>query len=60
MLDFFNGSDSLFLDGVAMTFTSGLTWTPLYVALIYLVIKNNENMSQIFLIIGCALFLTTL
>ena len=55
VLDFFNGSDSLFLDGVAMTFTSGLTWTPLYVALIYLVIKNNENMSQIFLIIGCAL-----
>ncbi|MCR5130730.1 MAG: phosphatase PAP2 family protein [Prevotella sp.] len=37
-----------------MTFTSGLTWIPLYIALIYLVIKNNENMSQIFLIIGCA------
>ena len=55
VLSFFNGSDSLFLDGVAMTFTSGLTWIPLYVALVYLVIKNNESMSQIFLIIACAL-----
>ena len=46
-----NGSDSLFLDAVAMTFTSGLTWIPLYLALFYIVIKNNENMTQIFLIV---------
>lgn len=51
VLAFFNGSDSLFLDAVAMTFTSGLTWIPLYLALFYIVIKNNENMSQIFLIV---------
>jgi len=55
ILSFFNGSDSLFLDGVVMTFTSGLTWIPFYVALIYLIIKNNESMGQIFLIICCAL-----
>mgnify|MGYP004511398967 CR=1 FL=1 len=50
-----NGSNSLFLD-VWMTFlTSGFTWIPLYVALLYLVIKNNETMTQILLIIGCAM-----
>ena len=51
VLAFFNGSDSLFLDAFAMTFTSGLTWIPLYLALFYIVIKNNENMTQIFLIV---------
>ena len=51
VLAFFNGSDSLFLDAVAMTFTSGLTWIPLYLALFYILIKNNENMTQIFLIV---------
>lgn len=34
-----------------MTFTSGLTWIPLYVALLYLVIKNSENMPQFALIL---------
>lgn len=58
VLAFFNGSDSLFLDAVAMTFTSGLTWIPLYLALFYIVIKNNENMAQIALIVmSCALCL---
>lgn len=56
VLAFFNGSDSLFLDAAAMTFTSGLTWIPLYLALLYVVIKNNENMMQIFLVVlSCAL-----
>lgn len=50
-----NGSDSLFLDGWMMLLTSGFTWIPLYVALLYLVIKNNETMSQILLIVGCSL-----
>ncbi|MBR1469237.1 MAG: phosphatase PAP2 family protein [Prevotella sp.] len=58
ILAFFNGSDSLFLDSVAMTFTSGLTWIPLYLALFYIVIKNNENMMQIFLVVmSCLLCL---
>ena len=52
VLMFFNGSDSLFIDGVAMTYTSGLTWIPLYVALLYIVIKNNENMQQILLVVA--------
>ncbi|MFR5270330.1 MAG: phosphatase PAP2 family protein [Hoylesella buccalis] len=31
-----------------------MTWIPLYIALVYLVIKNNETMMQIFLVIGFA------
>ena len=37
-----------------ITLTSSVTWIPLYVALFYLVIKNNETMTQIFLVIGFA------
>ena len=49
-----NGSDSLFLDGLAMSLTTASTWIPLYVALFYLVLKNNENVRQILLVVGCA------
>lgn len=55
LLEFFNGSNSVFLDSVAITFTSGLTWIPLYVALLYLVIKNSENMAQFGLIVASVL-----
>ena len=50
-----NGSSSQFLDAWMMLLTSGLTWIPLYVSLLYLVIKNNETMAQILLVIGCSL-----
>lgn len=49
-----NGSDSLFLDRWMMLLTCGFTWIPLYIALLYVVIKNNETMTQILLIIGCS------
>ena len=55
ILFFINGSQSLFLDNLAYVLTSGITWIPLYLALLYLVIKNNETMKQILLIIGFAL-----
>ena len=55
LLFFLNGSDSLFLDGLIVTLTSGFTWVPLYVGLLYLVIKNNETFLQIMLTIGAAL-----
>ncbi len=55
ILAFINGSDSLFLDNLAVVLTSGLTWIPLYIALLYVVIKNNETMQQIMLVVGCAL-----
>jgi undecaprenyl-diphosphatase len=55
VLLFFNGSDSLFLDRFVSILTSGFAWTPLFLALLYLVIKNNDTMPQIMLTIGCAL-----
>lgn len=49
-----NGSESLFVDGLALTLTSAVTWIPLYISLFYVVLRNNESMRQIFLILGCA------
>lgn len=54
LLTLVNGSDSLFLDSVVPVLTSGLTWIPLYVGLLYLVVKNNETMAQIGLIVASA------
>lgn len=51
---FFNGSESLFLDGLAVALTTATTWIPLYIALFYLVLKNNESMKQILLVVVCA------
>ena len=47
-----NGSNSAFLDHVVLVFTSGLTWIPMYISLLYLVVKNNEKWSRIFLIVA--------
>ena len=56
MLLFFNGSNSLFIDGMASTLTMALTWIPLYVSLFWLVMRNNENMRQILLVVmACAM-----
>ncbi|MGI6242737.1 MAG: phosphatase PAP2 family protein [Prevotella sp.] len=52
LLMWFNNSDSLFLDRLMEMFTWGFTWTPLYLALFYLVVKNNETMLQIALVVG--------
>lgn len=52
LLSFFNGSESLFLDNLVVVLTSGLTWIPLYLSLLYVIIKNNETMTQIMLVIG--------
>jgi undecaprenyl-diphosphatase len=53
LLKIFNGSHSLFMDSIMVTLTSGYTWIPLYIVLFYLVVKNNETMAQILLIVGC-------
>jgi len=53
MLLTLNGSDSLFLDGLATALTTASTWVPLYLVLFYIVIRNNENMRQIMLIVAC-------
>ena len=49
-----NGSDSAYLDGVVMTLTNAFTWVPLYLALLFVVIKNNVNWKNVLLIVGCA------
>ena len=53
LLHFFNGSQSAIFDQFILTLTNGLTWIPLYIALFIMVLKNNESMSQIFIIVGC-------
>lgn len=55
ILQMVNGSESSFLDGLMVTLTSGFTWIPLYIALLYLVISNNDNMTKIMLIILCGI-----
>jgi len=50
-----NGSDSVFLDSLVKTLTTATTWIPLYVALLYIVIRNSDSMKKVFLILGCAL-----
>lgn len=49
-----NGSESLYLDTLVSTLTSALTWVPLYVSLFYLVLKNNDTVLKILLIVGAA------
>ncbi|MGN0068795.1 MAG: phosphatase PAP2 family protein [Prevotella sp.] len=50
-----NGSESLFWDNFMVILTTGYTWIPLYVSLFYLVVKNNESMQHILLVIGSVL-----
>lgn len=50
-----NGSDSLYVDAMMSTLTAARTWIPLYIALFYLVIRNNDSVRKIVSIVGCAL-----
>ena len=54
LLLLFNGSTSLFLDGLATSLTTATTWIPLYISLLYVVVKNNDRMAQIVLILAAA------
>lgn len=49
-----NGSASLYLDGLVKTLTTAATWIPLYLALFYLVMKNNNSVRRIVFIVACA------
>ena len=49
-----NGSDSLYLDGVALTLTHAATWIPLYLSLLFMVNKNNINWRTVLLILACS------
>ena len=55
LLMMLNGSDSMFWDHFMLILTNGLTWIPLLFTLFLLVMKNNETMVQIGLVVGCVL-----
>ena len=55
VLQWFNGSNNVILDQLALVLTSGFTWIPLYVVLCIVVMRNNETMMQIGLVVGAAL-----
>ncbi len=48
------GSDSVFLDWLIRILTAPPTWVPLYIALIYMVIKNNDTVKKTALVLFCA------
>lgn len=50
------GSESLFWDRSVLVLTNAFTWVPFYMALIFLVVRNNETVKQAALVIGFALF----
>lgn len=54
VLQWFNGSNNVILDQLAVVLTSGVTWIPLYVVLFIVVMRNNETMSLIALVVGSA------
>jgi len=54
-IDLLSGSQSMVLDHFALTVTNAWTWVPLYVMLLVLVIKNHDNMQQIFICFACAI-----
>lgn len=56
VLSIFNGSDNIMLDQMVQILTSGLTWIPLYIMLFFVVMRNNETMGQIALVVGSAIF----
>lgn len=49
-----NGSHSLFLDALVRTLTNAWTWVPLYASLVYLVLKNNDRMWKVLMVIAGA------
>lgn len=49
-----NGSQSVFLDSVVKTLTATATWIPLYVSMLYVVLKNSDTMRRVLTIVCCA------
>ena len=54
------GSDSVFWDRFMLVLTNAFTWVPFYLALIFMIIRNNETVKQILLVIGFAIFAVVL
>ena len=54
LLLWFNGSDSLFLDYLVLTLTNAKTWIPLYLGLFYVVLRSNQNVKEVLLVVAAA------
>ncbi len=54
VLHFFYGGDNMMFDQIVWVLTLGFTWVPLYLALFYIVMRNNETMAQIGLVLFAA------
>ncbi len=52
-IELFYGSDSCYVDHVALLLTNAYVWVPMFIAMLVLIIKNHDNMQQILLCIGC-------
>lgn len=52
---FFNGSENLYLDGVAMLGTKAWIWVPLYLAVIYAVVREHDLKHILWIFLGIAL-----
>lgn len=51
---FFNGSDSLYMDGVMKLFTNTWTWMPLAVIMLFMLFKNNKFSNFLLLVLMIA------
>lgn len=49
-----NGSDNPYADALAWVLTTATTWVPLYVGLFYIVMRNNNSVRKILLILAMA------
>ena len=49
-----NGSASLYFDSLVHILTTASTWIPLYISLLYIVIKNNDSVQKILLVLAGA------
>lgn len=49
-----NGSDSLFLDSLIMTLTDAKTWIPLYLSLLYIVVKSSRKPIDVLYVMAAA------
>ena len=53
---FLNGSDSAFLDGLFLSITKVSTWIPLFMCMLYVVIRNN-NSRRCLILLGLTILL---
>lgn len=54
LIPLLGGSHSVFLDAFSQVLTNAWTWIALYLSLFFVVIKNNETMAQILLVVASA------